>query len=63
MRNLSTQRGERERSGRVFCEDRKRGKAQKLKGSKAQRLKSSKAQKLKGSKEGKSSKAQEPRCL
>ena len=38
MRNLSTQRGEGERSGRVFCEDRKRGKAQKLKGSKAQRL-------------------------
>ena len=47
MRNLSTQRGERERSGRVFCEDRKRGKAQKLK----------------GSKEGKSSKAQEPRSV
>jgi hypothetical protein len=63
MRNLSTQRGERERSGRVCCEDRKRGKAQKLKGSKAQRLKSSKAQKLKGSKEGKSSKAQEPRSV
>jgi hypothetical protein len=40
MRNLSTQRGEGERSKRVFCEDRKRGKAQKKK--EAQKLKNQK---------------------